>query len=352
MRAYLPSQVAAGVIAITGTLACDSKTGPTTEPVVVAVELSGTLTVAPGATTQLTLTAVKNDGSRSDITSTAQWSAFGSNNVTSLGQGRFLGRTVGDSIITGREGRASASREMIVVPDGTYRLNGRVTANEAPFNGLAGAQIRARDGQGAGPSAVSDADGYYRLYGVGAETDLIVTRAGYLETTQHVRIDKHTAVNIALGLAGPRLAVAGTYTATFDWSPCPASFRDDLRRRVYSADIAEARGRVFVRFTSPAFAMVNGVPGNLMDGGADAISVVIATPTGTDQGFYGPPSYPVIEILPDDTRLVLFVTATLSPTAAGFAGPLTGEATHYGRRYPLDPQLGSCSAGTLTLERQ
>ena len=151
MRVHLPSRRAAGVIAVTGLLACDSKTGPTRPPDVVTLELSGTLTIAPGATTQLTLTAVKSDGSRSDVTSTAHWSSsFGSSAVSSLGEGRFLGRAIGDTVITGRDGRWSVSRELIVVPDGTYRLNGRVTQAEAPFWGIGGARVRASDGEGPG----------------------------------------------------------------------------------------------------------------------------------------------------------------------------------------------------------
>jgi hypothetical protein len=349
MRVHLPSRVAAGVIAITGALACDSKTGPTTEPVVVAVELSGTLTVAPGATTQLTLTAVKSDGSRSDITSTAQWSSFGSNTVTSLGQGRFLGRTIGDAIITGREGRATATREMIVVPDGTYRINGRVTDVEDSGTAVAGARVRADNGGGAGPSTETDASGSFRLHGVGGEADLIVTRDGYVETTRRVRVDKHSAINLEMPIAGSRLQVGGTYTATFDWLQCDASFQSDLRRRVYSATVTQLKSRVDVRFISPTFARLNGNPGNLMQGSADAINVVIATPMGL--GYYDP-SFPVVEMLSDNTYLVLSVTATLSPTVAGFAGPVTGLASHHGPRYPVDAIRGTCSAGTLTLERQ
>ena len=352
MHVHLASRVAAGVIVLTAMLACDSKTSPTVEPVVVAVELSGTLTIAPGATTQLTLTAVKNDGSRTDISATAQWSAFGSNAVTSLGQGRFLGRANGDSIITGRDGRLSATREIIVVPDGTYRINGRVFDAADAGAAVAGALVRAQNGGVAGPFAQADGAGNFRLYGVSGEADLVVTREGYVETTQRVHVDKHTVINLAVPLAGSRLALSGTYTATFDFAQCTDNFQQDFRRRIYSTTVTQTNSRVAVRFTSPRFATLNGVAGNVMDGNADAISVVLATPVGADFGFYGGPDLPVIEILPDDTRLVFWVKATLSPTASGFSGPLTGEVAHYGPFYPLDTVRGRCAAGTLTMDRQ
>ena len=338
------------VCVFTGTLACDSKTGPTGPlvVVVVAVELSGTMTIAPGATTQLTLTAVQSDGSRSDITSTAQWSSF-SKTVTSLGEGRFLGHAIGDAIISGRDRQLSVSRELIVVPAGTYRVNGRVTDAEDLGAPIAGALVRARDSGGAGPSAQTDAGGSYVLYGVGAEADLIVARDGYTETTRRVLVDKHTAINLEMPIAGSRLEVGGTYTAIFEWVQCGASFQEELRRRVYGATMTQIRSRVELRFTSPTFARLNANPRNLMLGSADAINVVIATPVGL--GFYDP-SFPVVEMLSDGTYLELSVAATLAPTAAGFAGRVTGQANHYGPLYPAEPARGSCSAGTLTLERQ
>ncbi len=332
--------------------ACESKpAGPTSPGTVVTLELTGAQTIAPGVTTQLTLIAVHSDGSRTDVTATAEWNSSNSNVVRSMGQGRFLGGAIGEANITGRANRA-VSREVVVVPDGTYRIVGRVTESGDPRRAVANALVRAVDSHGAGPSSSTDTGGYFRLYGVAADAELIVTRDGYSQTSQRLRVDTHTVINLEMPLAAPRLDVTGRFAATFDWSACQTSFPEDLRRRVYTADVTQEAARVQVRFTSPGFAMVNGVLSNLMEGGADPINVVIATPTTVPQTFYGITEYPVVEILPDDTRLEVFATVKLVATAAGFAGPIEGRAGHHGPRYPLDTERGSCTAGRLTLERR
>ena len=75
---------------------------------------------------------------------------------------------------------------------------------------IANAHIRVRNADETGPQTDADANGFYRLYGVERDADLVVTRAGFVDTERkNLTIDKHTTVNIAMPLAGPRVNVEG-----------------------------------------------------------------------------------------------------------------------------------------------
>ena len=110
MRAPLSLKVSAVVIACGMAAACDDAKpfadNPLTpsQPTLVTLELSGPTTFAPGQTVSFTLVTVSNDGTRRDVSSTAQWTSNNASIVTTQGQGRYGGNAVGDTQVTARFG--------------------------------------------------------------------------------------------------------------------------------------------------------------------------------------------------------------------------------------------------------
>ncbi len=82
---------------------------------------------------------------------------------------------------------------MIVVPDGTFRLVGRVLEDGFSDDGVVGATVEATSATGR-LLGHSDLYGNYRLYGVAGATRVRVTKTGYqpAEGTIVVEINTRT----------------------------------------------------------------------------------------------------------------------------------------------------------------
>ncbi len=325
---------------------------PAPQPALASLELTGQTTLAPGATSEFTLMAVFSDGTRTDVTGTAQWGTTNSNAVTTLGQGRFRAVAFGEAFINARYSTRNVSREIVVVPDGTFRVIGRVVEADGGTP-IANVHVRVRDGEGTGPSADADASGFYRLYGVKRDTDFSFTQTGYADTDRRVTIDRHSTVNISMPLTGPRLKVDGTHTVTFTWSNCSNSFPNDLRQRVYTADVKQAGAEIELRFTEPSFVHNSANRGDLMQGRVSAAGMYLFADSGYYYGYYGAAFSPsLIEQLPDSYRLVSWGTAFLTASGNRFSGPMQGGATLSRRLTQSETFVGSCSAGNIVVERR
>ena len=350
MRPHLSIRELAIVLTCLLAVTCDKPpTGPSPlppPPTVAGLELTGQTTLAPGATSQFTLIAVLPDGTRTDVTNTAIWSINDARFVSSLGQGRFRAVAFGEAAVSVRYSNRGANREIVVVPDGTFRVTGRILEDDG-VTPVANAHIHVRDLDGSGLATNADTNGNYRLYGVRTETDFVVTREGFAEKVQPVRIDKHSAVNISMALTAPRLNVGGAYTVTFDWSSCTSAYRADLRQRVYSAVVTQAGAQLEVRFTEPSFAQDFLNRGNLMEGRVDANAMYLFA----DQGDFSYPPY-LTELLPDNYLLVTWGTAILAQSGNRFSGPFQGIAA-LARRVPNNVTFhGECTIGNISFERR
>ncbi len=321
---------------------------PTPPTLITRLELSGPGTFAPGQTPVFTLVAFVNDGTQQDVTATAQWTSNNASVVGTLGQGRYRANAMGDTQINARYGAFNASREVIVVPTGTFRVIGRVVESPEESFWVPGAHVQVRDSSGNGPAADADALGYFRLYGVKPDTEFVVSRTGYLDSVRHVTIDNHSTVNVAISLAGPRAQIVGAYTVTLDLTGCRDGFRQDYAHRVYTAVVQQSGANVEVRFTEPAFAVNSANRGNLMQGRVDPTGLYLTADAG-GYYYYGPGDFPfLVEVLPDGSRLVVSGTAALAASGAIYTGPLTGFAGNFGPKYPFDNYLGGCNRGQLT----
>ena len=330
----------------------DNPLAPTKQALIERLEVSGPDTFSPGQDVAFTLIAVMNNGTRPDVTTAAQWTSGNASVTSTQGRGRYRGNGSGDTQINARYGSLSASKEVVVIPAGTFRVSGRIVESDTGFS-ISGARVEARNSAGSGPATESDASGFFKLFGVTSNAEIVVARAGYVESTQRITIDKHATVNLTMNLSGPRPDVVGTYSVTLDLTGCGAGFPLEYARRSYAASVRQEGQNIEVRFTEPAFA-VNSVTnrGNLLQGRLQGNTLVLEARTFWYY-YYGPSDYPYfVETLPDDTRLMLSGSATLTESNGNYSGKWNGWASLYGPRFPNDRYLSGCNTGQMTFTRR
>ncbi|HEX5215001.1 MAG TPA: hypothetical protein VFV98_06030 [Vicinamibacterales bacterium] len=320
-------------------------TAPTKFPT--RIELTGPSTIAPGSVAQFTLTAFYADGTSADVTGNASW-CCDQPTLQLQAAGRFVGRASGDAFVNARyTNNMSRSRQVVVVPEGTFRVTGRVF-EPGTTSPISLAHISVNDGAGGSLSTDADFSGSFALYGVPRSADFVISHAGYETQSRHMEFSDHAAITLELPLAGPRLDFAGTFTATFDWRACSSRVLPEYSRRVYTAVVTQAGSVLDVRFTEPAFAVNSVSRGNLMQGQINAAGVTLYA-EGLSYYYYGPTSYPsLVERLPDDGRLVVSGTSTLTPSGVSFVGEIKGSMEIYGRGFPNGAPIGNCRDAALS----
>ena len=152
-----------------GTAANPVGPSPGAPPVVVNVEISGPASIAPGQSVQFTAVARFSDGT-SQTPSSVRWSSSNTallrvdtSGLVTAGQQTGEATLSADLTPSGLGGATRSSKEILVLPDGTYRVVGVVTDDGTPPTPVAGARIEVT-----GPTpvvAITDWDGRYRLYG-------------------------------------------------------------------------------------------------------------------------------------------------------------------------------------------
>src|ERR1700681_5034594 len=115
LRVYLAGTLVCFAITMGWVAGCGSKTSPTSPtvgpPTVTAVTVKGNAALtAPGQTSQLTLEATLSDGSKKDVTSTAQWHSTNTNVVTVSAAGLATAVDFGKASIQGLVAGANGSR--------------------------------------------------------------------------------------------------------------------------------------------------------------------------------------------------------------------------------------------------
>jgi hypothetical protein len=200
------------------------------------VEIVGPRTVAPGGTVQFQAISHRSDNTTQDVTATAAWQTSQSS-VLTIDKGVATGLSVGESIIRAIS-ITGAAREIIVTPDGTFRLVGRVGEADSPNTSIAGARIEITGAPG--PSTTTDLVGQYRLYGVPANPQLRVSKNGYVPRVENLTLTDHQSQNFTLAWATPRPDVSGTYTLTITLAErCRSSYPEVTFSRTYTAVVAQ-----------------------------------------------------------------------------------------------------------------
>ena len=295
--------------------------------------ISGPATLTPGQSVQFSATLTFSDGSTKTITS--------DQNLRWLSSNAGVLQVSSSGLVTATQERGEAtlrvdwtqpsrtsSKEILVVPDGTFRLIGGVTEADIPGAVIAGARVEAFPG---GAVATTNGGGNYRLYGVPPDATIRASADGYVTSERTLQLSGHAFQSLQLPLSGPRLAVDGRYTLALDVvGPCPDQrpLPGDLRRRTYEALVTQSGAIVTVVLTEPRFKLDASAKGNRFTGWASASGVTFTLERYSFYYYYSfniPLSYPSIaERLPDSSHFVPAgsVVATGSPQA------LVGELTN------------------------
>jgi hypothetical protein len=251
----------------------------------------------------------------------------------------------GEAVITAgltNQTGVGGAREVVVQPEGTYRIVGSVREADAPTVPVVGARVEALPGSN---FTLTDSTGQYRLYGVPAESTIRIIKPGYETIDQPLELRANVTRNFTLAVNnGPRLVLNGPYTISVD-SVSACSLNSALQHRTYDAVLTTAGNVVDVVLTEPRFRLDSSGSGNhfwgsLLAGGATFILDYSDGSFGYD---YQYPS--LVERLGDNTYLVVDGVATTTGSAAGLTGTLNGgDILHLDSRFPsIARYLGNCS---------
>ena len=337
---------------------------PTTPgvPSLTAVEVSGPSTMAPGQVAQFTANMRMSDGTVKTAAPSQiiRWRVgtgfFTILQVDTSGRVTALNRsgesTVSVDVRIGNTSR-TATREVVVVPEGTYRIVGTVTEAGFPTAAVNAARVEVAGGTA---FAIADMSGNYRLFGVPAGGVVRVSAAGYATYEETVALSGHATKNFQLELSGPRPMVSGPYTLAIDVvSACPNGLAPANQHRRYDAEVTQNGPVVEVTLTEPRFRLNAAGRGNKFFGRALGGGVVFTLRSYVLGGFYyyyyiGPEGYPdVAERLSDNSILVIEGTASTALTGNTLSGTLNGGLGNWDSRFPTTSFfLAGCFASSHT----
>ena len=154
-----------------------------------------------------------------DVTGQAQWSVSGTKVLEVSATGLAKGIGAGEAFISVRYQSRSASKSVLVLPAGTYRLKGRVTDDGVGLEGVTMTSVIGGPGAGHGHG-----DGLrrvvYVLYGVGGHVRLQAKRADS-NAIRELDLANHRTFDVEMTPDRPRTNLQGRYTLTLT-AVCPA----------------------------------------------------------------------------------------------------------------------------------
>jgi hypothetical protein len=317
--------------------ACDDgpKGGPS--PIVTRAEIMGPASIAPGQSAIYTVTEfLANGTSRALPFATWQSSDASLLQITQDGLATAQPRT-GEAVLSARTS-VTSTKEVLVLPTGTFRLVGQVTDANPGNVPVFGARVEVTGG----PSTTTDGTGRYRLYGVAGDVEIRVTRDGYEPLVQTVSVNAHGTRNFSLPVEGGARNFAGDYMLTVEAAAgCPGSSRpidEALRRRSYEVRLSQSGSQLTVLVTDGRANVTRGI-GNRFVG--------LLTAAGANFQIEWPYYYythaELAERLPDGTILTIYGGAITTGSRDGLSGPLNGWFTH------LIAPFTSCPAASFSL---
>ena len=316
-------------------------------PSFTGAQIVGPAQVAPGKTVQFAAQMLGSDGS-TKLTGAEfnRWSTSspGVLSVNSLGQatGGFTGEAILTLEVTpyGAGSGRRITREIVVLPDGTFRVTG-IILDAAEKTPISGARVQVA---GSPVVAIAGADGRYRIYGVPADGELIVTADGFETQNRPVHLTGHSTMDFQLSFNGPIPQLAGNYTMAVDvMDSCSGGLplQPSLRNRSYEAVISQSGPAVEVTLTEPRFKLNGDGLGNRFSGQVTGAGVTFRL---VYFDYYYTTQYPnVAEQLSDGTVLVIDGIARVTVTAAGMSGPLSGGMSQWASGFPTNwSWMGGC----------
>jgi hypothetical protein len=329
-------------------LACGSDPASPTQPgptrTISSVTIDGPSTLAPGQAARYSAVAAYPDGSREDVTATAFWTSETTWVMSVDRTGLATAREGGTARIKAAVGPRSATRSIIVVPAGTYRVTGRVMEADiiAPVRD---ARVEVTAGTGAGLASTTDDDGRYALHGVGDDSEVTVSKFGYRSQVLRPAPVDHLTQDVQLVLAAPRPSVAGTYQLRITVDPmCPDPPPESLRTRTYVATLKQFGTHISVELSGARFARDFTGQVGVFEGRLEPRGLIFNL-ISEGWRYYSLYEYPdITEILDGDAGwLVVGGAVVAAPAANGFAGSVEGPFVLFARDPALNPPvLASC----------
>ncbi len=312
-------------ISLLVTFGCHGDKAPTAPsapsgPAVASVSLSLSplvQTLPPGQTAHLIATASYSDGSAKDVSSQATWTSS-QPNVAFVSAGAVTGVALGRTLVRVNFERFSASMTIIIEPNGTFILTGKITAPVGVA--VSGATVEVTGG--APNQATTNSNGFYELFGIVGTVILRVSKTDYFDEMRTVTMSADRSLDVEITPRAAPADVAGTYRATFTASASCASLPAELKTRTYTARLDQEGGRLLVTLNGASFvAMKNTFPGA-------AFGNVVTFNIGSD-GFYDYAYYgaTVPEVLPSGQILGISGTITATVTPQSISGPVSGRFT-------------------------
>ena len=340
----------ATALAIAATLAaCNSKspTSPTSPsnaaaPVsITRLELSGPDTASIGQTVQFRAVAHYTDGTTRDVTGEASWFSSNANLLSLVAPGKFTGRSKGQtSVRTGLSGRTGTSGEVIIVPEGTFRLNGAVR----DAGGLVDADVRIED-EALGRTDLRTSAGRYVVFGVSGNTRVTVTKSGYDVAIKSQMLASHQALDVDLALASPRADVSGRYTLTVTAAPECRTLSAEVLSRSHSAVVSQSGSALTVTLDGPQFVTLGGRTLNGFTGVLEADQAIFRLTEVFNGYYYYVFSLPdVFELLAVNSYYAFDGVAVAALGAGTLSGPLSGGiGTYVGLPYRISSSCRSAN---------
>jgi hypothetical protein len=332
---------------------------------VTRTDIVGPDSLVPGGSAQYSVIQYFSDGSSAPAVSVT-WSSSqpallhvnGAGLVTAQAPLRGEATLQAEATATGATGRRRVSRDILVLPAGTFRLVGTVTEADTSNVPVDGARVEAAvDEVPSSPVATfatTGPDGRYKLYGVPGDAHLRVRRDGYVTNAENIHLSGHETRNFHLRLERPRLALAGDYTMTVETTDARCGLSTDLRRRTYDAVVDQDGPYLTVKLSGPRF-LLSGGQGDRFSGVVTTTGATFDLRTFRDYYYYrNNPAHPdVVEMLSDGTLLVVagLPALTLSPSGLGGQAGYLGLTHYRGASFPGVVYLNSCPA-RLTLTRR
>lgn len=311
------------VALVTVLMSCDN--GPSN---VLRLEILGPSSLAPG--TSATYSVREHlPGGTTRIAESATWTSSNSSVLEITRSGVAMARWLnGESTLSVSASGLLKGREVVVLPEGTFRVIGRVI-DAISGTGLADARVEVPGG----PVATTDISGAYRLYGVPANPEIRVTRHGYEAIVEPIPLTAHATRDFRMLADGNTVNYAGHYTLTME-AVCtaaqPSPLPNELRRRSYAAQILQFGAGLEVRLSGADFSG-DRFRGNVTAGGA--MFVIHRDYEYAD----------LTEVLGYGSTL--YGTAMTNGSPSGLFGPLVGGF----QQFTPPPNNGFCPASTFSL---
>jgi hypothetical protein len=288
--------------------------------------------IEPGASVQFTANLISG-ASVENVTDKVNWSTSDISVLQINAAGLATAAQRGEVIVRVTYVGRTATAPLMVIPTGTYRLDGKISDGGFSIPGVA---VTVVEGTGEGQTANTSDNGEYVLYGVAGAVTLRATKSGYQERIERLEVGAHRSLSFEMALAGRRLDLSGTYVLTLAvQDPC-ANLPAELRQRAYEASVLQDDLDLTVRLRGGDFIVVDD-RGDRFKGSIRPDNQVVFS-IGDDffpyYSYYTTPNPGFVERLGDSSSLVVIGSVKAKGTQTVISGALIGTIGTVARTEP------------------